>query len=362
MRLALPCLAMLALGLTSPVSAAQKGKVKKACDRAANWLIEHHDLKTGTFGKGDKSKMIGLVAIVIKGLTNSPRKYTEDLGPFVSEPVAYLLKNQQESGAIALKGKGRETYSTAMAIVALQSTKNPAYKGAIDKAKAYLLKCQREDGGFSYRAEGKQGSDLSNTWLALAGLKAAGVKGDSDTFKKAVVFIRRCQDNPETNPDAIAKGGNGTGGAYYQPGKSEFGTVKSRSGKEVPVPYSSMTAAALEGLLICGLKTDAPEVAAALKWFKKHGNISENHGGGQKGFFYFCMAFARAMDAAGIKDWKAADGTTVKWADLLATELLKRQRPDGTFVNKEPHWMEDNVVLCTGYALNALDICYKHMK
>ncbi len=341
-----------------------RGEVKRACDGAANWLIEQHDLKTGLFGKGKHAAQPGLVAIVVKALCDSPRKYREALGPFVSEPVQYLLKHQQKDGSVLLNDdKGRGTYNTALAILALEATRNPKHAKAIAQARAYLRTCQAADGGFSYGGGKHPTGDLSNTWLAVAALHAAGAtkENEADVFKKAAAFVRTCQDHPETNPDPKAKKGPGSGGAHYQPGKSEFGTIKSRGGQEWPRPYASMTAAALESFLLCGLKSDAPEVAAALKWFRKNvsSGVSENKGGGQRGYFYFCMGFSRAMQRAGVKEWKGPDGNVVRWAEALAGELLKKQKPEGWFRNEDPHWLEDDPVLCTGYALQALNHCYQ---
>lgn len=351
-----------ALAFKAPrADAADAGQVKSATDRAANWLIEQH--KDGTFGKGDLRKKPGVVGLVVKSLCAHHRHYREPLGPFITEPVKYLLKCQKKDGSFADNGDdaGLATYHTAMAVQALAATENPKYAPNIEKARDYLLKCQSNEGAFGYQANARQGGDLSNTWCALVALKDAKLDAKNDAWDKARVFITRCQDSKETNPDMVVKGCNDTGGAYYQPGHSEFGTEQGRGGSG-PRPYGSMTAAAIEGYVLCGTKTDAPEVQQAIKWFSRNFRNDQNPGGGKAGYYYYTFAFARAMTTAGV-DSIEIGGKQQRWCEVLAEGLLKQQDKDGFFVNKEsPKWMEDSPILCTAYALQALNLCYKPLK
>jgi squalene-hopene/tetraprenyl-beta-curcumene cyclase len=336
--------------------------VKTATDKAGNWLVDQYNLGTGTFGKAKHNKMPGFNALVVNALCESPRKYREGIGPFISEPVKQVLKLQREDGAIAIEGTGLDAYNTALCILALKSTENPEHGKAVEKAVKYLKKCQGKDGGYGYDHNAKQGGDLSQTWLGLEALEAAGVKKDSDAYKNAVKFIRRCQDNPETNPDLEGTGGPGSGGAYYKPGGSAAGNETSRDGRTAPKPYGTMTAAMIESLLICEMKPEAPEIQAALRWFKANYSVKENPGVGAKGYFYYALAFAKAMTAMGAKEIELADGKKVNWAADLAEHLLSIQAKDGSFVNTEPQWLEDDPVLCTAYALKTLTLCYKALK
>lgn len=351
--------------------AADAGAVKGACERAGVWLIDQHNLDVGTFGKTKLSKEPGVVGLVLKALGEGPRAYQESHGPFITKPVKYLVAHQKENGAITLEG--RDTYNTALAVMGLEVQRNTAYRVEIQSAKEYLIKCQAKDGGFTYGDGFRQGGDMSNTLFGLSGLQTAGGKIDKDVFTNALGFIRRCQDSPETNPEMAAKQGPGTGGAYYQPNKSEAGTVQIKRGEgqafDLPKPYGSMTAAAIESYLLCGLKADAPEVQAALKWFKKNFSAKENPGAGMQGYYYYAFAVSRALSTAGIKEIDMGDGQKVNWAAMLADQLMSMQNKGsdeeggrsmrGSFVNKEPRWMEDDPVLCTAYALSALNNCYK---
>ncbi|MCW8132218.1 MAG: terpene cyclase/mutase family protein, partial [Planctomycetota bacterium] len=344
------------------------GDIKKSADRAANWLIAQHNLADGTFGKSKAGKEPGVVGLILYGLLEHPRHYTESHGPFITLPIKYLKKCQKESGAIAIDG--RDTYNTALAVLGLAATNNTAHRIEVMSAREYLAKCQAKDGGFTYGDGFRGGGDLSNTWFGLFGLN--GGKVAPDTLTGALDFIRRCQDNPETNPDMAAKKGEGTGGSYYKPGKSEVGTYKTRDGSEVPTPYGSMTAASLEAYIVCGLKPDAPEVVANLNWFKKHFSAKENPGAGMQGYYYYAFAAARAFTAAKVKEIEMADGKKVNWALALGEQLIALQNKGeeaeggvpmlGSFANKEARWMEDDPVLATAYALATLDLCYEAAK
>lgn len=355
-------LPVLLLASLSPALGREARAVKRACDRAGNWLIDQHNLADGTFGKSKSAKMPGVVAMVVQALCDHPRGYRETDGPYITRPVKYLLSCQQDNGAIVVKEFGRDTYHTALAVLALKSLENKAHKDALARAKAYLLKCQAKDGGFTYGESFRHGGDLSNTWFALVGLRAAGGKMDPGVQKSSLEFIRRCQDHAETNPEFSLHKGESSGGFYYKPGESEAGTIKTRDGNTAPKPYGSMSAAGAESLLLCGLQPTASEVQAALRWFSQNFTLKENPGVGMQGYYYFVWAFARVMHEIGAKEILLADGKKVKWAEELATQLLALQDKEGFFVNREPRWMEDDPVLCTAYALEALNLCWINLK
>jgi len=54
-----------------------------------------------------------------------------------------------------------------------------------------------------------------------------------------------------------------------------------------------------------------------------------------------------------------ADGKKHNWRQELIVELLKRQRPDGSWVNKNSRWLEGDPGLVTGYVLLTLSYAKK---
>lgn len=363
------CLALLALALLSagPVASLERGDVKGAADKAANWLIRQHNLGEGTFGKGKYSAFPETVAVVVKGLCESPRQYRETLGPFISEPVNYLLKNQRQDGAIAVPHPGatREAQDTAPAVLALKATGNLAHTPTIARAVEYLRSCQltnaHAEGGFARRHNLTEG-DLDTTWRVLKALEAAGIARDSAVFKRTVPFLWRCQDWPDTNPDLRGVTTKATGGGCRRPLERELALKSPLAPPMAPHPDGDLTAALVDSYLICGLPADAPEVQAALGWLLRNYTVTENPGQEKRGYFRYAWALAEAMTRAGIKELALPDGRRARWADELAAQLILLQAKDGSFVNDTAAHMEDDPVPCTACALLALNLCYEAMK
>jgi squalene-hopene/tetraprenyl-beta-curcumene cyclase len=78
---------------------------------------------------------------------------------------------------------------------------------------------------------------------------------------------------------------------------------------------------------------------------------------GASGLYYYYHVFAKALDAADVKQLVDADGKPHDWRHDLVVELARRQRPDGAWVNTDPRWMEGAPTLVTGYSLLALSYC-----
>ena len=59
-------------------------------------------------------------------------------------------------------------------------------------------------GGIGYG--GDLSPDLSNTQFAMEAMKRGGVPSDDESFRKAMSFLQRCQNDPEINPKVIVRG------------------------------------------------------------------------------------------------------------------------------------------------------------
>lgn len=350
----------------------EKARIVAAAHRAAAFLLSQAN-KDGTFGTSRARFMPGVVGLAVLALAESPDKLRESNCPQVAAAAKYLVSRQikkgPSKGAVAIPRFGLENYNTSVAVMALVALENPAYKDVLKKAKKFILSCQlNKKAGFdpnkhkeAYGAIGygdaKQG-DVSNTSFGIEALKKLGLKKGSPAFKNAVKFLKRCQDNSETNDAEVMKGGDDTGGFTYRPGDSEFGKVRARSGKMVPRPYGNMTYAAVKALIYCGMSMDDPVMAAAWKWIRNNYSVERNPGGkGNQGYYYYVVALAKAFTAAKVKELTLADGRKVRWSHDLARRLLTLQRRNGSFANRERRWMESDPVLATSYALIALNLC-----
>jgi squalene-hopene/tetraprenyl-beta-curcumene cyclase len=285
------------------------------------------------------------------------------------------------------QGKLFSTYRTSLTIMALHQLDAAKYKGSIDKAVAWLKHDQfSEDssekvgpdnphyGGFGYddKKGEKPDADLSNTHMALAALHEAGVAPDDPVFKRALEFVTRSQNNPETNKGikGVVKPMN-DGGFFYGPSRSQSaeGPTKNEDGSKSYESYASMTYAGLVSFIYAGVGKDDARVKAALGWIKEHYTLEENYGLGirnpkpnaaQMGLFYFYLVFAKALDAYGEKEIDTAKGKR-SWARDLLDVLAAKQKPDGSWINENSErWMEGNPLLATLYAVNAIELSIKH--
>ena len=371
-------LVTMALMLGGSVGAGEGAKEKavEVAKKAAACLVKQANAD-GTFGKSQLAPMPGIVGLVLYAVAKCPGERTADEKAALEKAAAYLLKCQQENGAISLPAFGNDNYNTCVAVMALKALNDPKYGAALEKAKAYILSSQLDEkkgyskeehyqayGGIGYG--GSKRPDLSNTAFAIEALKELGMDEKSEEFKKALIFVKRCQDNPETNDVPMMKDGDGTGAFQYLPGDteacSEMGMVKTRKGKEMPKPYGNMTYQGIKSLVYLGLSKDEPELQRAWNWIKNNYSVKEQPGGrGDEGYFYYIVAFAKAFTAAGVKELEVAGGRKVFWAEDLSSHVATLQGADGSFANKTPRWMENDSILSTSYALIALDLSVQAM-
>ncbi len=118
-----------------------------------------------------------------------------------------------------------------------------------------------------------------------------------------------------------------------------------------------MTYAGLKSMIFAGLKQDDPRVKAAIEWLRKHYTFAENPGMGQAGLYYYFHTASKSLDVLGEDTFTDAAGKTHDWRAELSDVILAKQKPDGSWTNENPRWMEDNPTLVTSYALLALAYC-----
>ena len=190
----------------------------------------------------------------------------------------------------------------------------------------------------------------------LEALKAAGNGPDDPAVKKALIFVSRCQNLETEHNTTPFSTKNPDGGFYYtiaaggesMAGKTDEGGLRS---------YGSMTYAGLKSMIYAGVGPDDPRVKAATAWIKKNYSLTENPGMQDAGLYYYYHTFSKALDAAKLDVFNSADGKPHNWRRELVEELSRRQRPDGSWSNENPRWMEGDANLATGYALLTLSYC-----
>ena len=204
-------------------------------------------------------------------------------------------------------------------------------------------------------------SNLSATLFALEALRAAGVPADDPAVKKALVFVERCQ-----NFGADLAFDDGGFFFIYDDGvRNKAGVAgQDEEGRERYFSYGSTTADGLRALLACGLPADHPRVAAARRWLETHfradthpGRYAEPREPNREAvYYYYAWSVATAFAALEVRELDTPAGK-VRWAEVLAEELLKRQRNDGAWVNPAVLVREDDPLVATPLAVRALAVC-----
>jgi squalene-hopene/tetraprenyl-beta-curcumene cyclase len=304
--------------------------------------------------------------------------------------IKYLLGCAQESGQIVDSGKvpTLANYKTGLALMALVAADRNAYALQIAKARRYLEQTQyceeymgikvdeKAYGGWGYDEKTQQPNpDMSNTSMTLTALKDAGLPEDSPVWKRATMFLERCQNRSESNrmtPKLKEEGfiPLNDGGFFYRADESKGGTVKLPDGKKGFKSYGSMTYAGLLSFLYAFVRKDDPRVMGAYNWLREKFTLEENPGLrtdaepnlGKQGLFYYYHTLAKALDAYGEVELVAVDKTKHIWAEELVERLAALQSRDGTWSNTVSRWWEDDPGLCTSYVLITLNIARRWVK
>jgi squalene-hopene/tetraprenyl-beta-curcumene cyclase len=364
----------------APGTGGWKDQAKAAIDGGVRYL---RSVQTGDGKWSFNSKTppdLGITALCLLAMLESPRKYREDDGPFVRDGVAWLAASQQPDGSI--HGGMLATYNTAVAILALAATKNARYRPILDRAVEYLRVVQADEseryqhsdryyGGIGYG--GDERPDMSNTHFAIEAARAGGMKDDDPMLNKTTVFLDRSQNRSESNDlkDGDVVPGN-DGGGYYSPGVSggeaKAGFVTLPDGKKIRRSYGSMSYALLKSYLFCNIDVRDPRVQALVDWLSKNYRLDYNPGMefGEKpesryaGLYYYYLTMARTLGSHRGDLLKDEAGKPRKWREDLVSALVALQRPDGSWANdRNADFWEASPTLATAMAINALNACMK---
>jgi len=363
--LVLSCAWVVACGcLVRQAPAADATAIRESIAKASKYMVEKSQAEDGSFSAevGPAVTALALTALVKSG--------TPVDAPAVQKGLAYLLTFRRTDGGIYAPESPVSNYESAIAMVALAACNR---EGRFDKeikgCEAYVKGLQWDDGEGKAKADpafggagyGRKGRpDLSNTQFMIEALRSIGASEHDPAIQKALVFVSRTQNlvGPENATPFAENNTNAddVGGFYYTPaagGESQAGGSPERGLRS----YGSMTYAGLKSMIFAGLTKDDYRVKAALAWLGKHYTFKENPGIGQAGLFYYFHTAAKSLDVLGAETFTDAAGKEHSWRAELSDEIIARQKPDGSWVNDNAKWMEDNPTLVTSYALLALAYC-----
>lgn len=333
---------------------------QQAVDRAIEFLRHKGQAADGSYSEPG---MPGIAAVVTSAVLRHGRSPDD---PLVAKSLKYLEGFVHPDGGIYNRDSFYRSYETSLAIVCFRlANRDGRYDRLIAGAERFLKQIQWDEGeghdpsspsygGFGYGRHKRP--DLSNTSFAIEALRAAGCGLEDEALKKALIFVSRCQNLESEHNTTPFPAKNPDNGFYYtcaaggtsQAGQTPNGGLRS---------YGSMTYAGLKSMIYAGVGPDDPRVKAALKWIRQHYQLESNPGMGDAGLYYYYHVFAKALDAIGEPYVVDVNGQQHDWRRDLRTELIRRQRSNGSWVNQNDRWLESDPALVTGYALLALFYC-----
>ena len=359
---------VLGLMLATPILAASPGPAGKddraafgrAIDRAVEFLRTKGQAADGSDAAANGP---GVTCVVTAGLLRSGRSPSD---PLVAKSLKYLEGFVQPDGGIYQKATFYGNYETCLAVLVFsEANRDGRYEKLVKNADRFLKGIQWDEGEGHDRTSPNYGGagyghkkrpDLSNTSFLIDALRAAGNGPDDEAVKKALLFVSRCQNlesDKNTTPFAAK---NPDGGFYYTPaagGESFAGKTPDEGLRS----YGSMTYAGLKSMIYAGVGPDDPRVKAAFAWIQKHYDVTANPNMGNAGLYYYYHVFAKALDAMRLDTVADAKGVKHDWRREVREEILRRQKPDGSWINENSRWLEGEPALVTGYVLLTLSYC-----
>lgn len=347
-------------------SAADAATARELTAKGVKFLLAAQDAQ----GAWAADKGPGITALVLRALISEPSAGPKH--PAVQRGIEYLRKLIRDDGGVYSAEGLYKNYESSVALSFFAALDPQQYAREIAALQNFLKRDQWDEsedktpadpwyGGAGY-GQGKR-PDLSNTQMMLDALHDSGLPPDDPAYKKALIFIQRCQMLGERNDQPFAKGST-QGGFIYSPangGESKAGEIEINGHNELRC-YGSMTYAGFKSMIYAGLKRDDPRVQAALSWIRQHWTLDHNPNMPEKqsleGLFYFYQVFGRALAAFGEDQLTDQAGQQHVWRHELVEKLAKLQRPDGSWVNEADRWLEGDPPLTTAYAMLALQAAY----
>lgn len=326
---------------------------------------------------GSWSYYVGVTGLAVTAFLQAPRGMQERYRPNIDAGLAFLLANVRDNGGIYPDIEPElRAYNTSICLMALVATGNPAHRDVIVNARDYLLSLQADEdegmspdsasyGGIGYNRDER--SDISNMQFALEALREsegfkptaefAGTveyRGDAvqETaeisnkelfWEKAILFLQRSQNYTKYN-DYQWSGDDG--GFVYYPGVSKAGGTTS---------YGGMTYAGMKSFIHAGLDKSDERVRKAYAWIRANYTVDTNPEMGEQGLFYYYNVMAKALAIYGDSLLVDSANLVHDWRGDLANKLISIQKADGSWVNENGRWWENNPDLVTAYCLLALE-------
>jgi len=341
-----------------------------------------------------------LTPFVLHALLNVPRPVAPRRAGAVTSGVTFIRQHVDDDAAL-----GRDdpelleypVYSTAYALQCLTLVANDRalltqaptlrhadYATLRARMATFLSSAQFDEadgftpshpayGGWGFDAPPSPGDpghmDLAHTRRALQAIApyfGTKIPRKRPDLARAEQFLRVVQRHPAAMARPVELPGAGIdagapafdGGFYFSPVvlAANKGPVKDN-----PAPhwrsYATATCDGILALLAAGVRRDDERVTAAVKWLEEHTDVNYPQGVPRDRPEPWGEAIRFYHYAVRAEVYRKLDFPAEERAKLAAA-VVRRQRPDGSFVNTaSPLMKEDDPLLCTALAVIALANC-----
>ena len=369
------CSGALAFAAAQATETALSDNVRKdaqaAVAKGLAWLAASQ--KADGYWSDDKNPAMTALPLWAIAGAQSPQ-YTGEL----NKAVSFILRHVQPDGGIYVTdplrgGTGLGNYNTSICMMGLHATGRKDVVPVILKAREYTAATQligndEHAGGFGYDRGGRRHTDLTNTGIAIDAmrrtqdvedLRPSGQKHADLNWDAAQKYVANMQQ----------KEGDDKGGFLYTksfgPAPAAGGTREGRPpatagqaaehGRPQLRSYGSITYVGLLSLIHTQLTRSDPRVSSALDYCSKHWTLDENPGQGGQGLYFYYNILTRALCAAGREAIPQQGGGELAWREALIQKVISLQKPDGSWLNENNRWWENDPVLVTAYSLLALE-------
>ncbi|MBL8215904.1 MAG: terpene cyclase/mutase family protein [Bryobacterales bacterium] len=289
-----------------------------------------------------------LTAFVLDALLRVDERTFRPPKQALQRALGFLQRHTSEEGAVGVIGEVPDypNYATALAVQAYVRARRDELQPAVRRMTAWLLAQQfgeangwsREQaafGGWGMGGEVRRPPypghvDLSMTRHVLASLQMAGVPLTDAVYSRARVYLERLQNLP------------GDGGFFFS--TTEEDTNKAGLDGRRFRSYGTTTADGIRSLRCCGYTDADPRVTAARAWleqahtgFTAPGFVGEAYRRWPAGLrFYYASATAGLFG--------------------MTDAIEQQQQADGSWRNEEALVKEDDPLIATGFAIQALAV------
>lgn len=332
-------------------------QVKASVAKGAGWL-QKSQKENGSWSEAGMPALTGLPLWALASAGLPAYKESSD------KAVAFITSKQNPDGGIYVdqpdkKGGGLGNYNTSICVTALHATGRKDLVPEILKARAYIASSQHfgsddHQGGFGYDKNNQRTyTDLNNTTFSMDAmrrtqtvedLRPATEKRADVNWDAALKYVEKMQN----------KTGETKGGFAYNTEDPKSGAVTNANGTVMLRAYGSMTYAGVLSMLHANLEKSDPRVRDAFAFASKFWSVDEHPGQGQQGIYFYFNIMARALNAAAVDTLPKTAGE-IHWREEMIKKVLALQKADGSWVNDNNRWWENDPVLATSYAMLALE-------